>query len=175
MGDTWSRRPGRFPNGLQVDAGSTFGGAVSITGNLTVAADTIIPTQSLTGSSVAQTLSDHGVSFITIATSNKTNDFILPAPPAAGAVKYVYVHFATTSGDEFALHCNGAAGSSANTFFGTTANTVTGNAIAAGTIPTGGSPGLVLVGASTAKWAVGMLGSTVLFNFTASTGSTAQS
>lgn len=145
------------------------------TGGLELDADLTLPVESLTGTAADKTLSNHGVSFLTVATSNLGNDFVMPAPPRAGAVKLVFVNFATTSGDEFALHAGATvAGSSANVWFGTTSNTITGNAIAAGTIPVGGSPGLLFIGVSTSQWAVGMLGSTVLFNFTASTGSTSQ-
>lgn len=160
---------------VRVAGAMTVAGVMSQTGNLTLSADFTVPTESLTGTAANQTLSDHGVSFLTVATSNLTNDFVLPDPPRAGAVKYVFVNFATTSGDEFALHAGATvAGSSADVFWGTTSNTITGNAIAAGTIPVGGTPGLLLIGVSTNQWAVSILGSTVLFNMTASTGSTSQ-
>jgi hypothetical protein len=170
MGFEYIKRP------LRVVGSTSQIPAVDITGDVTLSGDLRIPVESKTGTAADQSLSDHGVSFITVATSNLANDFVLPNPPAAGAVKYVFVNFATTSGDEFALHCGGTvAGSSTVTFFGTTCNTITGNAIAAGGGDgVGGSPGLMFIGVSTAQWAVGMLGSTVLFNFVGSTGSTSQ-
>jgi hypothetical protein len=156
-------------------AGTTAGSTSGSVGNLRVGGNLVVPAESITGTAGNNTLSDHGVSFLTVATSNLGNDFVMPAPPAAGAVKYVFVNFATTSGDEFSLHAGATvAGSSANVWFGTTANTITGNAIAAATIPVGGSPGLLFIGVSTSQWAVSILGSTVLFNLTASTGSTSQ-
>lgn len=156
-------------------AGTTAGTTSGSVGNLRLGGNLVVPTQSLTGTAADQTVSDHGVTFITVATSNLANGFVMADPPSAGAVKYIFVNFATTSGGEFNLHAGGTvAASSADVWFGTTANTITGNAIAAGTIPVGGSPGLLLVGVSTNQWAVSILGSTVLFNMTASTGSTSQ-
>ena len=53
--------------------------------------------ESLTGSSVAQTISAYGVTFITYGTSGKTNDFIIPDPPAAGIDKKIFFVNNTTS------------------------------------------------------------------------------
>lgn len=169
MGYEYIKRPLRVLGSTSIVAGSVNAAGLVTSGDFTV------PVESLTGTAANQTLLDHGVSFLTVATSNLGNDFVMPAPPRAGAVKYVFVNFDTTSGDEFSLHAGATvAGSSANVWFGTTANTITGNAIGAGTIPVGGSPGLLFVGVSTSQWAVSILGSTVLFNLTASTGSTGQ-
>lgn len=159
-----------FKRGLFTANSTTqFAGSIGLQAGLN------FPIESLTGTAANQSLAADGVSFLTVATSNLGNDFVLPNPPAVGAIKLVFVNFDTTSGDEFSLHAGGTvAGSSDAVFFGTTANTITGNAIGAGTIPVGGSPGLLLIGVTTSQWAATILGSTVLFNFTASTGSTSQ-
>lgn len=170
MGFEYIKRPLRVLGSTSIVAGSVSADGLVTSGDFTV------PVQSLTGTDVDQSLSDDGVTFITIATSNLKNSFVLPKPPRAGAVKYVFVNFNTTSGDELDLHSGGtAAGSSEFTFWGTTYNTITGTAIAAGGGDnTGGTNGLLLVGQSTDQWACTVIGSTVVFNLVASTGSTSQ-
>ena len=124
--------------------------------------------ESLTGSSVAQTLSAYGASFLTYGTSGKTNDFILPNPPAAGIQKHVFVVNNTTS---IELNLNTA--STANTFWGTTFNTATLAAEATGS--PGGTPhgtiALTLIAQSTSQWAL-VSPSTKAWDLTGSTGST---
>ena len=123
------------------------------------------PTEALTGSSAAQTLKPHGASFLTYGTSGKANDFILPDPKRAGEVKYVFVNKATSS-EELSIHL----ASTLRLFYGSTFNGVT---IAATTVSPAGTAALTLVGVSTAQWAVNA-GSTIDWDFAASTGSTSQ-
>ena len=148
MGYQKSKRPILAPKGVKL-AGSG--------GRLTV------PTESLTGTTVAQTVAANGVSFLTYGTSGKTNDFLLPAPPAAGVIKEIFVLKGTSSEE---LNINAA--TTANVVWGTTYNTIT---IAATTVAPAGTAYLRLVGVSTAQWAV-TVGSTIDWDFSASTGST---
>lgn len=165
MGYQWSRRALHTP-GIEASGNSTF------TGNVVLGADLVLPVESVTSSTALQTLSDHGVSFVTVASSGAGRDFKLPAPPAAGAVKYVYVINNTTSVDTRILAHTTAV---ANTFWGTTFNEAA--LAAASTGSPGGTPdgtvGLMLVAASTAQWAVTAFGSTN-WTFAATTGSTGQ-
>ena len=135
-------------------------------GNLELDADLVLPTSASTATAAAITLSDHGVSFITEGTSGAAKDYILPKPPAAGAVKYVFIS-RNTSSNELQIHTNSTA--DAQNFFGTTFNTIT---IDDSTVNPAGTPFLMFVGASTNRWAV-TCGSTANFAFSASTGSTA--
>jgi hypothetical protein len=170
MGDTWSRRPGRFPNGLKINGGSTFGGAVTAAGNVTLGADLILPTEAKTAVAAAISLADHGVSFVTYGTSGGARDVLLPSPPAAGAVKHIFVINNTTS-----VELKFFTASSSRTFWGSTFNQI--QISGASTGSPGGTPAgslyLGLVGASTSQWAV-FPGSTFNWDFSASTGSTAQ-
>lgn len=131
-----------------------------------------LPVESLTGTDAAQTVSADGVSFITYGTSGISNDFLLPAPPVAGALKFIHVINNTTSVE---LNFNTGTTAAANNIFGTTFNTITISAASTGS--PGGTPAgtatLVLVGASTAQWAV-FPGSTFNWDFAGSTGSTSQ-
>ena len=124
--------------------------------------------EALTGSSVAQTLSAYGASFLTYGTSGKTNDFIIPNPPRAGVQKHIFVINNTTS---IELNLNTA--STANTFWGTTFNTATLAAEATGS--PGGTPhgtiALTLIAQSTSQWAL-VSPSTKAWDLTGSTGST---
>ena len=125
--------------------------------------------ESLTGSSVAQTISAYGVTFLTYGTSGKTNDFIIPNPPLAGLHKTIFAVNNTTSVE---LNLNTA--STANTFWGTTFNTAVIAAAATGS--PGGTPSgtaaLFLVSASTTQWAL-VAGSSFSWDLSGSTGSTA--
>lgn len=129
----------------------------------------IVDTESVTGSSAAQTLSAYGASFITYGTSGVPNDIILPAPPRAGVVKDVFVINNTTS-----VELNINTNATANTFWGTTFNTATLSAASTGS--PGGTPGgtvaLRLIAASTSQWAL-VAGTTFNWDLSASTGSTA--
>lgn len=116
--------------------------------------------ETVTLSTVAQTLSDQGVSFITYGTSGKASDAILPDPPAAGASKVIAILNGTTS-----LEANVNLATTARVFWGTTFNTVT----VASTDP---NNALELVAVSTTQWAVKALSSTSHWTFSASTGST---
>ncbi len=143
--------------------------ASNIWGNILLTGDLTLPTEAKTLSTAAQTLSDDGVSFVTYGTSGKPSDAILPDPPHAGAVKFIFLVNNTTS-----IEANINPAATANTFWGTTFNTAT--VAAASTGSPGGTPAasasLVLVGQSTDQWAV-LPGSTFNWDFTATTGSTA--
>lgn len=148
MGYQKSKRPILAPKGVKL-AGSG--------GRLTV------PTEALTGTTVAQTIAQNGASFLTYGTSGKTNDFILPAPAAAGVVKEIFV-LKNTSSEEL----NITTATSGNVFWGTTFDTIV---VAASTVTPAGTPYLRLVGASTSQWAVAV-GSTINWDFSGTTGST---
>lgn len=126
-----------------------------------------LPSESVTSSTALQTLSADGVSFITASTGAGGRDFRLPAPPRAGAVKFIYVDQSGSTAPEV---CRIVANSTAAVFFGTTFNEV---ACQGTTANPAGSPMLMLVGKSTTTWAVGV-GSTSTWDFAASTGSTGQ-
>src|SRR3990167_4254423 len=97
MAERWKeRRNARFVGDVTIGGAATITGAVTQTGALTLSNRLVLPTEAVTGSSVAQTLSAYGVSFVTYGTSGKTNNVILPVPPAAGTVKYVFVINNTT-------------------------------------------------------------------------------
>ena len=117
--------------------------------------DTSVPTESLTGTDVMQTLSVNGLSILTIGTSNQSNDFELPAP-FLGAVKTVLVINNTTSVE---LTINSQTTAAANTFFGTSFNECAISAASTGS--PGGVPAgtlrLGLIGVSTALWQAGMI------------------
>lgn len=135
--------------------------------SVTLDASLTLPIESLTGSGALQSLSTAAVAhFITQGTSGSGRDFRLPAP-TAGAVHIIAVNGNTTSPNDVVIQCN----TTAQTFFGTTANTVgLANSTTTGTdVRT-----LMLVGVSTSQWAVLGQGSTAYWVFTASTGSTGQ-
>lgn len=165
MGLEYFRRPVRA-RGLQVEASnSTFTKPLVFSGTAGVHQRF----ETVTASSAAQTLSAYGVSRVVYATSGKPNDILLPAPPAAGIIKTIVSVNNTTS---IELNINAPVG----TFFdGTTYNTITHAAASTGS-PGGtpaGTPALVLVSVSTSAWAV-FPGSTFNWDFTKTTGSTAQ-
>lgn len=167
MGLAKSKRPILSPKGLQIGTGgSTFTGQIVLSGS---SAGLSLNASTYGVTAAAQTLSAHGVSFITVGSSGAGRDFILPVPPRRGALKYIFVSNDSTSVDTV-IHTN----ATANTFWGTTNNTAA--LAAASTGSPGGTPagtvGLVLVGASTSQWAV-MPNSTFNWDFTATTGSTA--
>ena len=172
MGKEFFRRP-IMSDGTT--AGSTVGsvsdlrvgGVLSAIGNMTLSADLTLPTSSVTAVAAAVTLMDHGVSFITEGTSGSAKSIILPKPPRAGAVKYVFIS-KNTSSEQLTVYTNSTA--DAQNFFGTTYNEAK---IAASTTNPAGTPFLMLVGASTNQWAI-TVGSTINWDFAASTGSTAQ-
>ena len=137
--------------GIKGTSGSTFSGAVKL------------PVETITSSSVAQQMSANGLTFITYGSSGKTSDILIPNP-TVGALKEVYVVKQSSSEE---LNFNTA--STAQVFYGTTFNTIT---IAASTVFPSGTPGLIFRGVSTSQWAVTALGSTNLWDFSASTGST---
>jgi hypothetical protein len=166
MGFKVERRPILAP-GLQVisSGGSTDPGNLS--GDVQINGAFNIPTEAVTSSTALQTLSAHGVSFITASTGGGGRDFKLPAPPHAGAVKYVYVD---QSGSTAPEDVRVLANTTAAVFFGTTFNEA---ACAGTTANPAGSPMLMLVARNTTTWAVGV-GSTSTWDFAASTGSTGQ-
>lgn len=168
MGFEKIRRP-LLTSGVQVPAsGGSAPDPSGLVGDLRVGGTFVLPTESVTLVAADQTLSADGVSFVTMATSGAGMEAIIPNPPMAGAVKYIFVINNTTSVDT-RLHT----ASTANVFWGTTFNTITAAAASTGS-PGGtpaGSPALVLVGVSTSQWAL-MTGSTFNWDLSASTGST---
>lgn len=168
MGFEKIRRP-LLTSGVQVPAsGGSAPDPNGLVGDLRAGGTFVLPTESVTLVAADQTLSADGVSFVTMATSGAGREAIIPNPPFAGAVKYIFVINNTTSSDT-RLHT----ASTANVFWGTTFNTVaisTGSTGSPGGTP-GGTPSLCLVGASTTQWAI-MPGTTFNWDFSASTGST---
>ena len=126
-----------------------------------------LPIESLTSSTALQTLSAHGVSFLTASTGGGGRDFKLPAPPQAGAVKLIYVDQSGSTAPEVVRIVTAT---TAAVFWASTFNEV---ACAGSTANPAGSPMLVLVAKNTTTWAVGV-GSTSSWDFSASTGSTGQ-
>lgn len=129
--------------------------------------DIAVPTESKTSSTALQTLTDRGVSFLTASTGGGGRDFRLPAPPRAGAVKYIFVDQSGSTAPEVVRI---VANTTAAVFYGTTFNEV---ACQGTTANPAGSPMLVLIAKDTTTWAVGV-GSTSTWDFAASTGSTGQ-
>lgn len=123
-----------------------------------------IPLETLTASDAIQTMKVNGVSRLVYNTSGVKAEFRLPAPPRAGVLKKILVVKGTSS-EELRIHT----ASTAAVFDGTTFNTI---AIAASTVNPAGSFALELVSVSSAAWAVTALGSTLHWDFSASTGST---
>lgn len=165
MGLEYFKRP-VFMNGMQVNGASTFTNKLVFDGS---SAGIALDTETITTSTAAQTLNAYAVSFITYGTSGKPSDIILPAPPRAGIVKHIFAVNNTTS-----VELNINTNATANTFWGTTFNTVSISAASTGS--PGGTPAgtayLGLIAASTTQWAI-FPGSTFNWDFAASTGSTA--
>ena len=168
MGFKVERRPILTPGVLASVVTSTVGPA-DLTSDIAMEGTLKLSTEAVSASTAAKTLSDDGVSFVTVASSGKANDIILPNPLYPGQVKHVFFDNQTTSVE---LNVNTVA--TANTFWGTTFNTVTCSAASTGS--PGGTPGgsmsLTLVAASTTRWAL-IAGTTFNWDLSASTGSTA--
>ena len=161
MGFEKIRRP-LLTEGLAIPASGSAPNPANLVGAL------VLPTESVTLVTADQTLSPDGVSFVTMATSGAGMEAVIPNPPCAGAVKYIFVINNTTS-----TNTRFHTASTANTFWGTTFNTATvstGSTGSPGGTP-GGTIGLTLVGASTSQWAL-MPGTTFNWDLLASTGST---
>ena len=124
----------------------------------------IVSLETLTASDVTQTMKVNGVSRLVYNTSGVKAEFRLPAPGRTGILKKILVVKGTSS-EELRIHT----ASTAAVFDGTTFNTI---AIAPSTVNPAGSFALELVSVSSAAWAVTALGSTVHWDFSASTGST---
>lgn len=167
MGYEYFKRPVRSVIGASTFEDVTIEDDLTVQGDATLSGDLILPTSSYTAVAAAKTLMNHGVSFITEGTSGSAKSIILPKPPAAGAVKYIFIS-KNTSSEQLTVYTNSTA--DAQNFFGTTFNEVK---VAASTVNPAGTPFLMFVGASTNQWAV-TVGSTINFDFAASTGSTAQ-
>lgn len=169
MGYEYFKRPIRSRAGNSTFDDVTIADDLVVGDDLRVNGALRLPTETITTTTVAQTMSADGVSFITYGTSGKPSDVIIPVPPFAGAVKYVFVQNNTTS-VELNLNTN----ATANTFWGTTFNTAVVSAASTGS--PGGTPGgtvaLTLIGASTTQWAL-VAGTTFNWDLSASTGSTA--
>ena len=128
-----------------------------------------VATESITTTTVAQTVSGNGVSFVTYGTSGKPSDVLIPNPAAVGIHKVIAVVNNTTSVE---LNVNTA--STANTFWGTTFNSAAISAASTGG-PGGVPAGTVLLelwSQSTSQWALAA-GSSFNWDLSASTGSTA--
>lgn len=165
MGFQKIKRPVFVP-GLQASSGlSTSPGSVD--GDVRIGGSLKVQVESVTSSTALQTLSANGVSFITASTGGGGRDFKLPAPPLAGAVKLIYVDQSGSTAPEVVRI---VANTTAAVFFGTTFNEV---ACSGSTVNPSGSPMLLLTGQSTTTWAIGV-GSTSVWDFAASTGSTGQ-
>lgn len=180
MGYEYVKRPVYLKSGLEDALGSTFTTGVTISGVLTLsntvtAAKSItlssglrFPTEAITTTGGADTISPVGVSFITYGASGVAGDIIIPDPPAAGTIKHIFAVNNTTS-----IELNLTLKSTAAAFWGTTQDTIT--LAAASTGSPGGTPAgtayLGLIAQSTNTWAI-FPGSTFNWDFTASTGST---
>lgn len=152
-------------SGLQASSGASTG-PENLAGD--VLAGTLgVAVESLTSSTALQTLSANGVSFITASTGAGGRDFRLPAPPRAGAVKWVFVDQSGSTAPEVVRIVTAT---TAAVFFGTTFNEV---ACQGTTANPAGSGFLMLVARNTTTWGVGV-GSTSTWDFAASTGSTGQ-
>lgn len=169
-----STSPGTLDNdivaGQDIRAGNTITGVGALAAaSLASSGAFKLPVEAITLSSAAQSISRNGVSFVTYGTSGKPSDAILQAPSAAGQVKFIFLTNNTTS-----IEANINTNATANTFWGTTFNTAI--LAAASTGSPGGTPAgtvaLTLVAQSTTRWAI-FPGSTVDWDFSASTGSTA--
>lgn len=125
-----------------------------------------LPFETLTASTATQTVKVNGVTLINYPTSGVAAEFLLPNPPRAGIYKKILVNKGSSS-EELRIHTL----TTAQVFAGTTFNSVT---IAASTVNPAGSFGLDLISVSTSQWAVTAGGSTVHWDFAASTGSTGQ-
>lgn len=152
MGEERIRRPIRSPAGIRLSS----------------EAELRFATEAITLVAADQTISRDGVSFLTMASSGAGMEGVLQAPSAAGQVKYIFVVNNTTSVDT-RIHTN----ATANTFWGTTFNTISCSPASTGS--PGGTPAgtmmLGLVAASTTQWAL-FMGSTFNWDLSASTGST---
>lgn len=121
------------------------------------------PTETITLSTAAQTLSNEGISFVTYSSSGVASDMLLPTPALAGIHKYIVVDNQTTS-----LEANINLASTGSVFYGTTFNTAT---IATTAVD---APTLHLISVSTSQWAVMGLTTAAIWTLAASTGSTGQ-
>lgn len=166
MGIIHERRPVINKGGIQVTTGASTSPS-SLAGNVRVGGNIVHQVEALTSSTALQTISAHGITFITASTGAGGRDFKLPAPPHAGAEKTIYVDQSGSTAPEVVRI---VANTTAAVFFGTTFNEV---ACQGSTANPAGSPMLVLHARSTTTWAVGV-GSTSTWDFAASTGSTGQ-
>lgn len=168
MGHEWIRRSLHTPGVLASAGPSTVTPADVGSGQIAMESNIKLSTESITGTDIAQTLSADGVSFVTYGTSGASNDILLPAPKYPGQVKEIFFTNDTTS-----VELNINTNATANTFWGTTWNTI--DISAASTGSPGGVPAgtlyLKLVAHSTTQWAV-VPGSTFNWDFSGSTGST---
>ena len=163
MGHEYFKRPVRT-EGLLASTGTSTMSASDVAGGIGVEGPIRERVESITLGTTARTLSGHGVSFLTYASSGGARDAILPAPEFSGQTKEIFL-IKETSSEEAQVHTP----TTATVFAGTTFNQIT---VAASTTFTAGTPYLRLVAQSTATWAVSV-GSTVDWDFAATTGSTA--
>ena len=163
MGFEYFKRPVRT-RGLLASTGASTRSGTNVEGGLAVDGPIGERVEAITLGTTARTLSGHGVSFLTYASSGGARDAILPAPEFSGQTKEIFL-IKETSSEEAQVH----AATTSAVFAGTTFNQIT---VAASTTFTAGTPYLRLVAQSTATWAV-TVGSTVDWDFAATTGSTA--
>ena len=122
-----------------------------------------LPVETQTLSTALTTLTNEGVSLVTCDSSGQANDAKIPNPSRAGIRKIVVLDNQTTS-----LEANFNTASTGSLLWGTTFNTITAASTVNDTIS------FELIGASTSRWALVNLSSTVDWTLSASTGSTGQ-
>ena len=164
MGFIRERRPVVFRGGALASTGSTATGA-NLFGSLwTDGGFRFGPVETQTLGTTAFNLNGHGTSILTYASSGGARDAILPAPEYSGQQKEIWL-IKQTSSEEAQVHAQ----TTSAVFAGTTFNQI---AIAATTVAPAGTPFLKLCAVSTSQWAV-TPGSTIDWDFAATTGSTA--
>ena len=167
MGFIKHKRPVLAPGG-QFTAGTTFAGAVNITGALTASgtvavsgAQTVTATQTysgagyvenvqtLTGESTGTEVTNYGITVITVESSaDGTVAATLPftlANPEPGVAKFIIVDNNSTK----IIHVRTGSSATASNFYGSTKN-----ALSWTTGGTGSPPSAELIGISTLQWAI---------------------
>ena len=164
MGFIHEKRPILARGGVLASTGSTMTGR-DVAGSLaTEGGFRFGPVESHTLAAAAYTLNGQGTSILTYASSGGARDAILPAPEYSGQQKEIWL-IKDTSSEEAQIHAQ----TTSAVFAGTTFNQI---AIAASTVAPAGTAYLKLCAVSTSQWAV-TVGSTIMWDFAATTGSTA--
>ena len=165
MGFIRERRPVVFRGGAVTSTGSTATGTDLVGSLWTDGGFRFGPVETHTLAAAIFTLNGHGTSILTYASSGGPRDAILPDPEYSGQQKEIWL-IQNTSSVEAQIHAQ----STASVFAGTTFNQI---AIAASTVAPAGTAYLKLCAVSTSQWAV-TVGSTINWDFSASTGSTGE-